>query len=120
MPSMKLSGDKESILSTPSAPEYPYGLRISLSEDEVKKLDLDPLPDVGSSIAIRGMATVASVSIDDSQDGGKRRSVSLQITDLYLGGPKDAAEKMYGKESSESKGPDGKLNPKASDYIYMA
>ena len=59
-------------------PRYPYGLRICLSEDELKKLDLD-LPSVGDVIDLRAFAEVTYVS-----DGECGRRVELQIQKIAV------------------------------------
>lgn len=71
----------------PSVPAYPYGLCISLSEEELKKLGLDgELPAVGEMIHLCAMAKVTSVSENESEDSSgaktKHCRVELQITHL--------------------------------------
>jgi Major coat protein-like len=68
-------------------PLYPYGLCISLSEDELEKLGLDgELPQVGMMIHLSAMAKVTSVSQNEREqiDGTKTlcKRVELQITHL--------------------------------------
>jgi len=62
---------------------YPYGLCISLDEDQLKKLDLEK-PDVGDMIHLFAMARVTSVSENEKSDGSKCCRVELQITHLGL------------------------------------
>lgn len=62
---------------------YPYGLCISLSEDELTKLGLsDEKPDVGDMIHLFAMARVTSVSENEKSDGTKSCRVEMQITHL--------------------------------------
>jgi hypothetical protein len=79
-------------------PEYPYGLCLSLDEDALGKLGVTDLPKVGGEVTITARACVTSVSSYENQDGGERRSVGLQITDLGIEGPEksDAAAALYG------------------------
>lgn len=82
------------------SPEYPYGLRLELTEEAIGKLGLNSLPKVGSKMAINARVEVSSASQYDSKEGGKRRSISLQITDLGLGPDveaKNPEEALYGK-----------------------
>ena len=65
-------------LTMPGKPKYPYGLKICLCEDELKKLDLD-LPSVGDVIDLRAFAEVTSVS-----DGAGGRRVELQIQKIAV------------------------------------
>lgn len=64
-------------------PEYPYGLCINLDEQQLAALGMKDLPKVGASITIEATANVTSVSENETQ-GGTRRSLSLQITELGL------------------------------------
>ncbi|MDF7242957.1 capsid staple protein [Proteus mirabilis] len=63
--------------------EYPYGLRISLENDTIEKLDVS-IPDVGESIELSAVAKILSKSINE-REGKKSVYVELQITDLALG-----------------------------------
>jgi hypothetical protein len=59
----------------PSQPDFPFGLRISLTEKELKKLGLDVKEaDRGDELEIRALARVTCVS---QNEGGDR--VELQI-----------------------------------------
>lgn len=62
---------------------YPYGLCISLTDNELEKLKL-PVPDAGDMIHIFAMAKVTSVSQNESADGKKCCRAELQITHLGL------------------------------------
>ncbi len=65
----------------PAQPIYPYGLCISLCQDELEKLDLEDDCDVGDMLHMHCIARVTSVSKNDTTDGPKMR-VELQITDI--------------------------------------
>ncbi len=69
-------------ISMPSKPDYPYGLRICLTHNELAKLGLE-LPDVGDLIDLRAFATVTSVS-SSSGEGGDCCRVELQIEKLAV------------------------------------
>ena len=62
----------------PSAPEYPYGLRICLCGPELEKLGL-PLPSKGDLLHVMMMAEVTSVS-----DGVGGQRVELQVKMMKL------------------------------------
>lgn len=72
-----------SAVSGPTGPDYPYGLRIRLGEDELSKLDLDGECSAGDMIDLRAFAKVVNVNIDDV-DGKPRRSIELQIQQLAV------------------------------------
>lgn len=84
-------------------PDYPYGLRLSLSEKELKKLGM-PTPQVGDYIDMRAFCCVKSVSCDSTDNGDSCR-VELQIEKIAVENEADEAEPiakprrrlMYGK-----------------------
>lgn len=83
------------------APKYPYGLRISLDEEALKKLGLPALPAVGQKMSLDAAVEVCSISEYDSTGEGKKRSMDLQITAMMLGPAgeeetESASEKLYG------------------------
>lgn len=85
MKSMKL--DKQDQVDTApimmEGPKYPYGLRITLGTDELKKLGIDKLPGLGDSIKIEAECDVVSVSESESLYG-EHRCVELQITAMEV------------------------------------
>jgi hypothetical protein len=62
--------------------KYPYGLRLSLDTDQVKKLGAEDL-DVKAKVRITALASVVSKRVVD-EHGGKRVSVELQIEKMTL------------------------------------
>jgi hypothetical protein len=63
--------------------KYPYGLCISLCQDELEKLDVDHGDwEVGDMFHLHAFAKVTSISQSDTEDGGKNCRVELQITAL--------------------------------------
>lgn len=83
---------------TGNAPEYPYGLTLSLCDESMAQLGMTSLPAVGSKVMITAMATVTSTSSDSRQDGDTEQRVGLQITDMEVkaGEGKSAADTLYG------------------------
>lgn len=80
--------------------DYPYGLRLSLNSEQLKKLGIDT-PAVGSMLQLGGMAKVVSSSTYEDEGEEPRSRVELQITDLGMQSsespaPKTAAETLYG------------------------
>lgn len=88
MTSMELSED-ESLdaimpIPMPNKPEYPYGLRICLTEAEFEKLGLDHKDaEIGGIFHGHFLARVTSVSQDDGPNGPCCR-VEAQIEDLDI------------------------------------
>ncbi len=85
MVSMKRTPEevKETVMPVMAQSEYPYGLCISLCEDELEKLgfaqgDLN----VGDMLHLHCMTTVTSVSEHDNVNSGPSCRVELQITNI--------------------------------------
>ena len=65
-------------------PDFPWGLRINLAEEQLDALGIKSLPVAGAKVALEGVALVYSVG-EETVDGGKTsRRLELQITDLAL------------------------------------
>ncbi len=72
-------------------PQYPWGLRISLTETELAKLGLDHSDaKVGDYLEFRARACVTSTSESKKEDGGSMCRVELQIESMCVcGGDED-------------------------------
>jgi hypothetical protein len=80
------------------APEYPYGLRISLDSDSMEKLGFSNPLAVGKKLKVEAMVEVVSSSKYDSQSG-TNVSMELQITEMELEQEKESsAKRLYSKE----------------------
>lgn len=87
-------------------PDYPWGLCLNLGKDELGKLGIEKLPEVGDEFHIYGVACVTRVSQSASKDTGEdSKSVELQVTALGVmqedeadegSGLSKAAKKLYG------------------------
>ena len=69
--------------SVSDAPDYPYGLGICLTGDELDKLDLPDDCEVGDMIDIRAMGVVTSVS-KRQVNGSSECRVEIQLTHIGL------------------------------------
>ncbi len=77
MVDMVLSSEEQEEMMSPSPPRYPYGLCISLCEDELEKLNLDGECNVGDMLHMHCLAEVTSVSMrDDAINGAYRRRMA--------------------------------------------
>lgn len=87
MQDMELDDEEKFDAVTPiptAKPEYPWGLRICLTEAEFEKLGLDPADAViGGMVHGHFMAAVTSISANDGPDGSCCR-VELQIQHLAI------------------------------------
>lgn len=101
MINMKMSKEEAQEETAPTAadaPEYPYGLSISLDEESMAKLGITELPKVGTQMQITAMVTVCGTSQYSTQGGEDEKNLSLQITDMEISGaPRPAtASVLYG------------------------
>ena len=65
----------------PMVPDYPYGLRICLTDAELSKLEMGTDCEIGDMIDLRCFARVTSVSKNDGPDGPTCR-VEMQIESM--------------------------------------
>jgi hypothetical protein len=75
---------QESMVPSYEPPLYPYGLCISLTHEDLEKLNLSDDCEVGDMIHLMAMAEVTSVSKNKSVNGGDSCRIELQITHLAL------------------------------------
>lgn len=100
MQNMKESPKEQTLLTESSeGPEYPYGLKIYLNNDQIKKLNIN-ISDlkVNQTCEIKAKCYVCSIEtrVDEEHENS---SFSLQITDLEtsLSKEKSTAERLYDK-----------------------
>lgn len=92
-PMVSMEMDDEEIHEAPTPipiedkPSYPYGLRICLTDAELRKLGLDPaeaLDGVGGLVHLFALARITSASMDQREGGDPCIRVELQIEDLAV------------------------------------
>jgi hypothetical protein len=65
-------------------PSYPYGLRLTLNRDQLRKMKINPRDmTIGDKVEIEAMAKVVSISESSGQDY-EDKSIELQITKLAV------------------------------------
>ena len=88
MTSMELDDEDklDAILPMPmDKPDFPCGLRITLTDKELARLDLDHKDAfVGGTIHMFAMARITSVSENEVNGGEKCTRIELQIEDLGI------------------------------------
>lgn len=89
-----------------NAPKYPWGTALDLDDETLSKLDMDKLPDVGVEVTITAKAKITRKSENEDQ-GGVRRSLGVQITDMSIGDPSQSAESKLYKDTTGSGNPLG-------------
>ena len=72
---------------------YPYGLRLHLDKDELKKLGIKELPDVNDTFHIMAVADVVGTSRSLYKDSEESSGIDLQITMMTLSDESVAAVK---------------------------
>ena len=106
MQSMKNAGPKKQakeVAIACEAPGYPYGLRLSLNDDTLKKLKMKAEDfEMDEEFFLTARVSVAGVSVDKTASG-KRSSVDLQITELEIQDEADEAMKIW-EEAYENGG----------------
>lgn len=70
-------------IPTPVRPDYPYGLRICLTERELAKLAMDCDCDIGDVVEFRCGGVVTSVNKSD-ENGMFMCRIEIQITNLAV------------------------------------
>jgi hypothetical protein len=97
-------------------PKYPYGLCITIENEQLDKLELDGDCDIGDTIHFCVEAKVTSVSAREKEKGEDRR-IELQITHIATEGDGESvamssekrAQKRYGGEETEKPGAAGEM-----------
>ena len=74
---------EEGLTSPHSGPDYPYGLRLHLDHDGLKKVGIAEMPDVGREVHIRAKAHVTAAG-SEKREGGEERHLELQVTHLGI------------------------------------
>lgn len=64
-----------------SGPDYPYGLRVNLDHDGLKKVGMEDMPEVGSEVHLQAKAHVVSAR-SEKREGSEERHLEMQITHL--------------------------------------
>lgn len=94
--------------STAEPPEFPYGLCLNIDKDELDKLGIVDLPEVGEEFTINAIGCVTAVH-SSASGNGKSAGLSLQITKMELtpegeDEPDNAAEEGSDAEAGEVEG----------------
>ena len=114
--SMEVKSDSNTVgIAQPMAAcPYPYGLRLNLSQEQLKALGYDGLPPAGTMVRIEAVGCVTRASSEDPDADGDidYLCVEIQITEMGLEETEasagedddddgDRAGRMYGKNSGK-------------------
>lgn len=107
-PAEKTEAYEYDVPSPMNQPDYPYGLSISLCEEELDKLNID-YEDVapGDLVHMHSMCMVTSVSKNDNQHSGPTCRIELQIT--HIAAEDESEEDEEAEEEMKSSGRTSKL-----------
>lgn len=102
MVSMKMSPEESaeyagSVMA--DKPIFPWGLRITLDDESLKKLNMAALPAVDQTMIITCRVKVVEVSSTQVSEDDKKDCVGLQITDMELSADRSGEtreQKLYG------------------------
>ncbi len=103
--SMKITKKEKKFLESPisaDTPKFPWGLEINLQNEELAKLGITVLPELGTKGSLIANVTVTRASESEDQRNGKTkksRSLTLQITDLKVDAKSETAANIIFKES---------------------
>jgi len=96
---MRMSVEEMKDFSTPKseAPNYPYGLKLSLGPDELEKLGIQDAPELDKEMTFTIKACVVEVQKDDREGDEKKFRVELQDKEMVeVKKEKSATEALYG------------------------
>jgi hypothetical protein len=96
----KDAAQKEYEVGPSSGPDYPYGLCLTLQKEELAKLGITDLPEVGDEMEMDIRVKVVGVRSSASEGNDASKSVDLQIT--HIGGEEPEedtpANTLYGSK----------------------
>lgn len=95
----KAEAEKYSSPSPDNEPQYPWGLQIRLEDEELSKLGITSLPDVGGEFHLTVVAQVQSATESKMASGRTDRCVCLQITMLSVDLEESAADEKGEKST---------------------
>lgn len=77
-------------------PDYPYGTRLNLDEEQLAQLGITAMPTAGALVLIQAKGMVTGMR-EEQIDGKLRRGLEIQITELGLdtGNGESVAQRMY-------------------------
>lgn len=77
-------------------PDYPWGLRLNLNEEQLAQLGIGAMPTAGAVILIEAKGVVSSMR-EEQIDGKLQRGLEIQITELGVdtGAGETLAERLY-------------------------
>jgi hypothetical protein len=78
-------GECAPCMPCPAGNEYPYGLRITLHEEQLKALGIDGLPPAGTCLHLEACAVITRSATEDPDADGDIDFVCLELQMTQLG-----------------------------------
>lgn len=99
--------EKAEYSGSPQVPPYPWGLCLRLEKEELDKLKLPSLPQVGEEFHISAVGIVTSVSsaLRDQKDEEKTVSIQITMLDMSDEGPDDGDSVASENKENAKRGP---------------
>lgn len=95
----------ETAPSKKQKPFYPWGLKINLEKEILKKLNLKPSNfKIGQKVSIEAIGEVNLISQREEGDGYNSSEVSIQIIDFGIVSGKESKFKEYKEENEKGPG----------------
>ena len=84
-------------------PDYPCGMRVSLTEKEFEKLEIDYSDaKIGDVFIMKCICKITSMSLYDNEGSGQTCRCEAQITDCEIEGLDDEEDEKPGRKSKSS------------------
>jgi len=79
---------RKGVIDAPTSPDqekYPWGIKLNLGKDEIKKLGLKTdSRKIGDKVTIVAQAEISSLSESQSMNGEDQRDMGIQITKMKI------------------------------------
>lgn len=118
MKDMKMEKRSEPMgAAIPEYPEYPYGLKIDLCEQEIEKLGMDKMPAPGTKITGSFVAVIETASIRKTEETTDR-NLCMQIVKLGLGKAEAGESESRQSKPKEIQNKPSKDGPSVEKVLY--
>lgn len=87
--------DSKECCESAHSPDFPWGTRLCLEDEQLQKLGLESMPAAGARLQIGGVGEVIGFR-EEQVDGKTKRTLDIQITELGVEGiGRPIAQRMY-------------------------
>lgn len=100
----------------PTGEQYPYGLQISLYEDELKKFGVNTLPSVGMEVHGQFTGQITCTSIEPGE-GERRMTIQIMYLGMEVEKPHPGEENETAKDEAAENRKPGMFRPLGKPII---